>query len=33
MNEKFDIVIPVGPNDKDIINKQIEYTKKKHHWV
>jgi hypothetical protein len=28
MNEKFDIVIPVGPNDKDIINKQIEYTKK-----
>jgi FkbM family methyltransferase len=24
----FDIVIPVGPNDKDIILKQIEYTKK-----
>ena len=24
----FDIVIPVGPNDKDIICKQIEYTKK-----
>jgi FkbM family methyltransferase len=24
----FDIVIPVGPNDKDIIIKQIEYTKK-----
>ena len=24
----FDIVIPVGPNDKDIIYKQIEYTKK-----
>jgi hypothetical protein len=24
----FDIVIPVGPNDKDIIEKQIEYTKK-----
>ena len=23
----FDIVIPVGPNDKDIIQKQIEYTK------
>ena len=25
---KFDIVIPVGPNDKNIIEKQIEYTKK-----
>jgi len=24
----FDIVIPVGPNDKDIIKVQIEYTKK-----
>jgi hypothetical protein len=24
----FDIVIPVGPNDYDIISKQIEYTKK-----
>ena len=24
----FDIVIPVGPNDKDIIYKQAEYTKK-----
>ena len=24
----FDIVIPVGPNDKDVINKQIEHTKK-----
>ncbi len=24
----FDIVIPVGPNDADIINKQIPYTKK-----
>jgi hypothetical protein len=24
----FDIVIPVGPNDKYIIDKQIEYTKK-----
>lgn len=24
----FDIVIPVGPNDKPIIQKQIEYTKK-----
>ena len=23
----FDIVIPVGPNDADIISKQIEYTK------
>jgi hypothetical protein len=27
-NNMFDIVIPVGPNDKDIIYKQIEYTKK-----
>lgn len=26
--DTFDIVIPVGPNDKDIIQKQIEYTKK-----
>lgn len=25
---KFDIVIPVGPKDKDVILKQIEYTKK-----
>lgn len=25
---QFDILIPVGPNDKDIISKQIEYTKK-----
>jgi hypothetical protein len=24
----FDIVIPVGPNDKDIIEKQLMYTKK-----
>jgi len=24
----FDIVIPVGPNDINIINKQVEYTKK-----
>ena len=24
----FDIVIPVGPNDKDIIEKQLDYTKK-----
>ena len=24
----FDIVIPVGPNDIDIIHKQIDYTKK-----
>jgi FkbM family methyltransferase len=24
----FDIVIPVGPNDKEVILKQIEYTKK-----
>ena len=28
MKDAFDIVIPVGPNDKDVINKQIEYTKK-----
>lgn len=28
INNVFDIVIPVGPNDKDIIYKQIEYTKK-----
>ena len=26
----FDIVIPVGPKDIDIINKQIIYTKKYH---
>ena len=26
--DSFDIVIPVGPNDKDIIFTQIEYTKK-----
>lgn len=25
---KFDIVIPVGPNDIDVINEQIKYTKK-----
>ena len=28
IEDSFDIVIPVGPNDKDIIYKQIEYTKK-----
>ena len=28
MSVEFDILICVGPNDKDIINKQIEYTKK-----
>jgi len=27
-NNIFDIVIPVGPDDKDIIYKQIEFTKK-----
>jgi len=27
-SELFDIVIPVGPNDTSIIQKQIEYTKK-----
>ena len=26
--DSFDIVIPIGPNDKDIIITQIEYTKK-----
>jgi FkbM family methyltransferase len=25
--DAFDIIIPVGPNDKDIINKQVKYTK------
>jgi hypothetical protein len=24
----FDVVIPVGPNDKDVVEKQIEFTKK-----
>lgn len=24
----FDIVIPVGPNDLNVINEQIKYTKK-----
>lgn len=28
LNNIFDIVISVGPNDKDIIHKQIEFTKK-----
>ena len=28
IEDSFDIVMPVGPNDKDIIYKQIEYTKK-----
>uniref|UniRef100_A0A6C0HLL0 Methyltransferase FkbM domain-containing protein n=1 Tax=viral metagenome TaxID=1070528 RepID=A0A6C0HLL0_9ZZZZ len=28
LNNIFDIVIPIGPNDKDIIYQQIEYTKK-----
>ena len=27
-NNLFDIVITIGPNDKDIIYKQIEFTKK-----
>ena len=27
-NNLFDIVIPIGPCDKDIIHKQLEYTKK-----
>ena len=27
MNTSFDIVIPVGPNDADVIHKQIEFTK------
>lgn len=29
----FDIVIPVGPNDINIINDQITYTKKKYYWL
>jgi hypothetical protein len=28
MNALFDIVIPVGPNDREVIEKQIIYTKK-----
>jgi len=28
LNNTFDVIIPVGPNDADIIYKQIEYTKK-----
>ena len=28
MNNLFDIVIPVGPNDRDIMEKQLKYTKK-----
>ena len=28
MNDIFDIVIPVGPNDASVIHKQIKYTKK-----
>ena len=28
MNDTFDIVIPVGPNDKNVIAKQLQYTKK-----
>ena len=28
MNNAFDIVVPVGPNDKCVINEQIQYTKK-----
>jgi len=27
-NPKFDIVVPVGPNDRNIVCKQIEYTKR-----
>jgi hypothetical protein len=27
-NYQFDIVVPVGPNDIEFINKQIQYTKK-----
>lgn len=27
-NKKFDIVIPIGPNEKDVIYKQVECTKK-----
>lgn len=28
MNNLFDIVIPLGPNDTNVITKQLEYTKK-----
>ena len=28
MDNAFDIVIPVGPNDKDVINNQIQHTKR-----
>ena len=28
MENLFDIVIPVGPNDLDVINEQIKFTKK-----
>jgi FkbM family methyltransferase len=29
INYKYDIVIPVGPNDEEVIYKQLEFTKKK----
>lgn len=28
MSDLFDIVIPVGPNDIDVIQKQLVFTKK-----
>ena len=30
--QNFDIVIPVGPNDKSVIDQQITYTKK-YNWL
>ena len=27
-NNLFDILIPVGPEDREIVTKQIEFTKK-----
>ena len=29
----FDIVICYGPNDENIIDLMIEYTKKKYNWI
>ena len=26
-NKLFDVVISVGPNDKDIVSKQVKYTR------
>ena len=32
-SNQFDIVIPVGPNDAAVIDKQIVFTKKKCDWI